>query len=655
MLCHDPTRRRERECLGDDGVPTEEARIAADLEAHRHVPARCVRDERRRATDFGIGRTECAGEGVGGAGYEAAVRHLVDDREHRGSVPVEIDHVVAVGEVGCAGVEGRNRYPIGVDELDGGAGGGGIERDRRRSCIDRAVRPGRSPALGDPVRAGGRVDRGGPTGRVGGERSERERSDRPGVFGDDLEREAGHVAPALDVGVVEHLADDELAGGGRRRWRWWWRRRWRRWRCVHLMDRCRLRCRVPRHLTLHAGAGVELDVVARCLSVEGEFPRRVGDLDGEPGDAVAIGDVGRGGVGGDVEARVGGEQRVHLPDRPARARRRVPPCEVGGRVARVVDVGNGVDRPVVVHPHRGQLEDRHEPDVVPCAVGGMHLESVRAGCARRRTVGRGPHHPEREPAGGVLHVRGVRQVLRDPVTVVQRAELTARAVDDRTVAGELASGRGTGRALVLEEHAHGEVHGDVPPARVLAAAEQRGVFPFAGVGVVRAGVVDPVRHDAVATERCHHGARSGHLAGIPGVGVGSGGHGALAVDVLHHAVAHARRVVGAGGDTPQRSVVCPDEGERATVVVGARTGPRRNRRRWRDRPAESVACRAGRTVTEPIGWRRQCLRRRGDRHQHGGAGPDRPQPPSRRVPMSSRSHAPTWARGPDARKLLRSA
>ena len=183
------------------------------------------------------------------------------------------------------------------------------------------------------------------------------------------------------------------------------------------------------------------------------------------------------------------------------------------------------------------------------------------------------------------------RTLSDAVAVAQRTELAARPVDDRRVAGELATRRHARRALVLEEHADTEVHRDLPTPRVLAAAEQRRVFPFAGRRVVAAGVVDAVRHHAIAAEGRHQRAGSGHLVGIPHGGVGLGGHGALAVDVLHHAVADAHRVVRARRHSPERSVMGADERERSAVLRGAGAGPRRDRRRRRNRAAEPVALR----------------------------------------------------------------
>ncbi len=180
--------------------------------------------------------------------------------------------------------------------------------------------------------------------------------------------------------------------------------------------------------------------------MEGEFPGRVGDLDREPGDAIAVGDVGRRRVGMDLESRVGGELGGHLPDRPSGRVRGVPTGEVGSCVTGVVDSGDGADRPVVADPDARQLEDRHEPDMVSGAVGRVHLEGIRPRLGRSGSVGCGPRELQRQTTDGVLDVGGVGHVLGDAVAVAQRA---------RTHRPRRRQRRCRGRACVPRPHRSG--------------------------------------------------------------------------------------------------------------------------------------------------------------------------------------------------------
>jgi hypothetical protein len=168
------------------------------------------------------------------------------------------------------------------------------------------------------------------------------------------------------------------------------------------------------------------------------------------------------------------------------------------------------------------------------------------------------------PSGGALRRRRVvrRQRRRSAAPSCSRCagRRTRRPTrDHRGVACELQAGHCAGRADVLEEHLHAEVHCDVASSGVLAATEQCRLLPFARGDVVRAAGVDAVGHDSVAAERRHHGGGACHLADVPWRWGGLQRHRPFAADVLHHAVAHPAGVVGRGGHLPQRSVVGADE------------------------------------------------------------------------------------------------
>ena len=330
--------------------------------------------------------------------------------------------------------------------------------------------------------------------------------------------------------------------------------------------------------------------------MEGKLPGRGGDRDVEAGDARDVGDVRTVRVAGEPEPGVGRHRTGHVERGPPECCGRVPAGGVVGRVARSVDARDGSDGSGAVDADVGQHDDGHVPDGLAGAVGGPHLDGVRAGSCRCLAVGRCPRHLEPHAADGVLGVGDPCHVLRDDVAVAQRCELAARAVDHGGVASELQTGDGAARADVLDEHLDAEVHRHVSPARVLAATEQRRMLPLARCDVVGTGGIDPVRHDAVAAERRHQRGGTSHLAGVPRCGVGLQRHRALAGDVLHDAVAHPAGVVGRRRHLPQGAVVGSDERERPTVGAGPGPRPGVHRRRRGDLATEPVATRTGSTM-----------------------------------------------------------
>ena len=238
------------------------------------------------------------------------------------------------------------------------------------------------------------------------------------------------------------------------------------------MYRCRLGRPAPGDLTLDAGARIQRHVGGGRLSVERKLPFALGDRDIEVGDAASIGDIGTEPVGAHPEPGVGSHRSGHVHGRPTQRFGRRPAGGVIDRVAGAVDGRCGTDRAGPVDPDVRQHHHRHEPDRLARPVGSAHLERVGPGLGRCVPVGGGPHHLELHTADCVLRLGDTHQALRHHVAVAQRREFAARPVDHGAVACEFQAGDRAGRADILDEHLHPEVHRDVAAPCVLTATEQ---------------------------------------------------------------------------------------------------------------------------------------------------------------------------------------